>query len=1154
MRLLASGFLVAAAIFAASCDKLDTSRTVEPYSSFGAAVYREGCQRVAYTGQLDQKNAGLRKTVDVSGQYGRAVCVDNMPPPADAPPILSAIVGQKDLLIAVVDTILPKDFLDTLEHFLEQLLVLSDDGTMETAIRQLGNVLGTMGADPDFGPALSRLALRNGYRPTRTAAGLVHTIVYYDKIDDFIGKSLSFIAKGGAAEAEWKQLLTAASFALRTAQPVAQANAPDRTLRLALNLLTSRHPDLATGTARPLVTRDYRGLALAAVDAKGKVLPPFVDMDNDGLADVDANGHFVDAAGNVLTPPSPFPQLGVTDSAPRDTLGRALTAPNATTTLYQYLDLDGTVFGGLARETLALMSPDPKKDITFGLGWGVGALLGPRTMKTQTYTDNAGKSLGSLTYNGFDVTQAPVLDLVHGLLQLLGDPNADQTFQSTYTLLNQYESPTARLVGAMLDASDTGKQYPNAVVPPNSVLYDDLMVIVNRILAIPGLPEDLMDALENPAVKDFAPMMARMMVARNQVDFVRQQTAFPLLQNGNDLDVIDPVDRTIADSDYNRSIMQRIAHLIHDSNGVEFCNKQGATPHVIGLPAFGSFDKCAMFRIPDLALFYALSMTSQAAKDANPSAKSGADFCAHLTTNNVLLTGGCPTLIGGLVGIDGFGQYPTPASLNRSLFLENKDKPSTTLGGTFLADTTDDIYCSDGDRFIDAHNKSLMAWEVKLKAAPSGNPNATFYTAVQPLIDAFAKHDECLQSDPIAGCTKSQNAAKIFVDLLAVLHTHWTSPNGSYFGHKYQSTDPTKPRFAYPDNVVSYEPLLAQVLSQGDLMPAVLALAPTLNHMTVDGASGPLARPFIIGTAKYLFQFGGAPGLTYRNGATQAFRSDGTTPVPQVTPYYLIADAYAHKRSALAAASADQAAAWKRATSALVDQLLTIQKNPNGTFQFANRRFRAISLITINFLRSRIAAHAKSGDLAQWVHQTLINDLTDKLGGPTFAAVADFTAKIEGDSDARTQMYNLFEYLVDEADNDVVFQTALTTLADQVQMFLDDPDLVPVAHVLGSALDPTNGAVDAQLTLTKRAHDLDTAKALLTILRNLYKQDPVSGVYPASTLADILSELNRAQPGHGGDLSGDDYKAILNGAKSFLLDEQHGFMRFQNIVESRGPK
>src|SRR5439155_26837383 len=272
------------------------------------------------------------------------------------------------------------------------------------------------------------------YRPTKTAAGLVHTIVNYPGIDDFIGKTLGLIAPGGTAESEWKQLLTAGSMALKTVQPVANPGDQERTLKLALNLMTSTHPDLATGATRPLVLRDYRGLAQAQT-VNGKVMAPFVDKDNDGLADVDNMGHFVDATGAPLALPSPFPDLGAADSAPRDAQGRALTAQGGTTTLYKYFDLDGTIFGGLAREGLRLM--DPQKDTTLGLVYGMGALLGPRKSQTQMYMDAAGGMIGSLNYNGFDTTQSPVLDLAHGFVQLLGDPSADSTFQSTATLLNQ---------------------------------------------------------------------------------------------------------------------------------------------------------------------------------------------------------------------------------------------------------------------------------------------------------------------------------------------------------------------------------------------------------------------------------------------------------------------------------------------------------------------------------------------------------------------------------------------------------------------------------------------------------------------------------------------------------------------------------------------
>lgn len=1134
-------------------DDLNTANQIEPYTSFGGIMYREGCQRVAYTGQLAQKEAGQIQTVDVSGSLGRSVCVDGATPPAGSPEKLTAIVGQKDLLIATVDLILPKDFLNTLEGFLEALAPLADDDTMPHAIQSLGNLLDVMYKDPDFAPALARLASRVGYRPTSTAAGLVHTIVEYPGIDDFLSKTLGLIAPGGTAETEFKTLNQALSMELRSAAPVANPASPERTLRLALNLLLTNHVDLkgAPGTTLPLVARDYRGLALAPAPG-GKVMAPFVDKDMDGLADVDNMGHYVDASGQPLNLATPFPQAGTPDTAPRDAQGRALAASGSANLLYQYYDLDGTVMSGLNREALTLM--DPTKDTTLGLVFGTGALLGPRTTQTKMYMDPAGGMMGALTYQGFDTDQSAILDMLHAFIQLLGDPNIQPTLQTASTLMAQYESPTARAIGAMLDAKDRANLHAEAMIPETSTIWDDLTPIIVRVLRVPGLAQDVMKALQDPRMKAFAPMVARLMSAKNQVDFDHNNNpGYPLLDN---LSTIVPVDRTKPDTDYNRSLMQRIAQLIHDANGTQFCNKDGAT-----VPLFGTYNKCDLFQVDDLGLLYVTAMSSVRNgthnnfynEDFPASAQNLSNFCNYIKPAGVKAV--APAIIeGGALGtgINGFTCNPTPHALNVSLFLTSSDK---SAHNPLLANTTDDIICSDTDKFIDVHNKSIFAWEAPMATHPEA---ADFYDAVQPLVDAFVLHDECLARDPATNnCTKTQNAGKIFVDLFAMLHAHYGSPQSTYFGHQYQSSNPAGTRYAMLDNVVSFETLMAELLGQADLVPSIINLAPTLNTINTDGTTGGTkirAQDALVATAQYLLDPANSKlnGIAYRNGMTSTVQSDGKTPVAQVTPYYLLADAFAHKRSALAQATGQQSASWKSATSALVDQMLTVEKMGNGNYQLKNRRMHAITLILIDFVRTRLTAHSKQGDILTWVHQTLTQDLTDILGGPVFAAFADFTAKVEGDPDARNQLYGLLSYLVDEANHDAAFQTALITLTDQVQTFMDDPDLVPVAHVMGSAMDPANDTVDAQLTLVKKSHDVDSQHALLTMLRNLYKQNAMGG-YPASDLADILSELNRAHPGVGGALAAEDYKSILGEVRDFLLDDKRGFTRFLNIVKARGP-
>jgi hypothetical protein len=783
------------------------------------------------------------------------------------------------------------------------------------------------------------------------------------------------------------------------------------------------------------------------------------------------------------------------------------------------------------------------------------------------YMDSAGGMIDSITYNGYDTSQSAVLDLIHAFAQVLGDPNAIDSLQATEQLLTRYESPTARLIKAMFDVNDLGKMHPEAQIPPTSIIYDDLAPLIIRILRVPGLAQDLVVALQNPHVRGLAPMMSRLMQARNQVDFDHGAGPdFLLLANGADLDGIDPVDRSQPDVDYNQSLMQRIAHMIHDANGAQFCNKQGANPSFI--ISLGTYDKCTLFEIDDLALFYILNMSSVGSNSSGfpQSAISGANFIDHMIdgtlVKDAILAAGALGAQDGLLefqtGITGFKSYPTPAALNRSLFLRPNEQSS------FLQATTDPIPCTDGDLFTDVHDKSIMAWETRLVNNPAGMLNSayyndTFYDAIRPVVDAFARHEECLAVDRATGnCTQIQNAAKILVDLLAMFHEHWPSPNSSNFGHQYQSTSRSQPRFAFTDDVHSYEPLLTAVLGKMDVVPAVIDMAPTLTTFTVDGtASGQPALPVLIGTARYMFDPAAATaGVAYRDGSTTTVMADGVTPIPRTTPYYMLADAFAHKRAALAAAGADQANAWKASTSTLVDDMLTVVKNSNGSFQLKNRRMHAVTQILVEFVRSRLESHTASGDVDDWAHKQLTQDVTDIMGGPVFAALGDFVSKVEADPDARTQLYNLLQYMMNEAQNDEVFQTALTTLADQVQMFLDDPDLVPVAHIFGEALNPARNIVDQQIDLIKRARDLDTRtpeRALLVILRNLYKLDQ-NNVYPASNVADIVSEINRTHPGQGGDLNAGDYKTLLGETRDFLTDEQRGLPRFIEIIKNRGPK
>jgi hypothetical protein len=710
----------------------------------------------------------------------------------------------------------------------------------------------------------------------------------------------------------------------------------------------------------------------------------------------------------------------------------------------------------------------------------------------------------------------------------------------------------------MLDTSDRGKQHVEAEIPTTSTLYDDLAPIIARTLRVKGLPAALLAALNDPHVQGLAPMIARMMTAKDQVDFDHTNAAIggargaPFYDVVGNLDNPTPVDRTQLDSDYNRSLMQRIAHLVHDSSGLSLCNKDNAS--TFGL----TFARCKLFQIPDLAMFFALNMASPEVKMNMARAATTYDvasFREQITDPSIKsLIADSPvgdnTLEHTLVKIDGFTRFPSPKALTRALFLRTTDSGESA----FLASTMDPVVCVDGDRFIDVHDKSLAAWEMALPGNPSGFVDDTFYDAVQPLIDAFASYDECVAVAADGSCSKAQNAIKIFVDLLSVLHEHWASPQSTYFGHGFQSADRSQPRYSAGDKVVSFEPLLAEVL-RADLVPSLLAIAPVLTGLELD--DGTPALPALVAALQYVFDPQVTPaGLAYRSGQTTAVESDGVTPVARATPYYLIADGFAEKRAVLASIASDpdgamQSAKWKAATSALVDQVLTVDQTSPTSWQFHNRRFHAITQALISFVRGRVAAHAATGDLDSWVHQDLTGDLTDKLTGPVFAALGDLSGAIEHDDAARAQFYGLLLYLIDEAGHDAVFRNALALVADQAQQFVADRDMVPIAHVIGNALDPGQNIADAEVALVKRSHDLDTDQALLTILRAMFEPDATTGVEPASDLADLVTTVDRSTPGQTGDLDAGDEASTLAGLRDFFGDNQRGFLRFVAIVHNR---
>jgi hypothetical protein len=1088
-KALALGALAALIGALAACeDAFDDSRQPVDTGSFGTTVYTLACKRVAFTSDLGDGDG----KVDVSGDAYRAYCRSGTGLPAKPIAAVQALGDQRRDLIAAVDATFPKGFLDPLQAFLSSatFLPVYDDGTAQKAADRLAAGFDTLAKDGDFTAAMARLDGRLGYRAGSAQGGVLPQVSAYPQLDATLLKLGDALAPGGPAHDALVTLETALGRELLDAQPASAPTAPERTLALARDLLLGERAGLTTGKPSYLVARDARGLALVAKP----IAAPFVDKDGDGLADADASGRFVDASGQPISAPTPFAVAWKSDGQKRDSAGRAVNAQGQP--LYQYLDLDQTVLVALARDLPDLANPT--RGTVGNLVRGAVTLLGKRQMVTKTFTNPAAKPLA---YRGFDPSTSALLDLTYGFLHVLTDPHTDDTLGLLRALAQDHEAQAARLLEAIFDAADVAKTFPDARLEPGSPLYDDLMAVVLQILNEPGLAEDLLRALEDPATRPLGKIFANLMRDDDAITLdPRTQAVVGSLRT--------PVDRSQSDSGMNRSLMQRVLHLINDSSGVTLCNKQGAVVTFFGFPTTFPYDQCDLLQIDDLAIFYAQSIAY--AKDASGNVLTDSKGRPlpkaelHFNLPGYLEPFVTDSLMESQSTIDGFRKHPTPEALNRVLFLQ--PMPS------FLAAAMDPAVCKDGDRYIDQHGGTLPALEL-----------GGFYDALRPVLQVFADRDR----------------EDLFIDVMVALHKHW--PSRQSLQHQWQN--PAGRGYAWASDVRSYEPLLIKILDDDALWGALVEGAPTVN--AVAAPSGRLAPEVLADAARFVFR--PDSNLTNRAGAHTTLTEDGRT-VPVLTPWYVLADAEKAKRAQLAAAGAE-GTLWQTAISQVVDVLARGEKL-GSTWRFKNPRFKAVSVALIDFVRARLAAHRQAGDLAAWLGQGLPADVQRLTTGPVLPAAADFVVALEAVPEAWTAVLNLLIYL--NTDGTPPFQPSTAVVADLLQWYLADADLVPLTRAAGKVIDPELGVLDAELTFVQRARHADGKQVLATLLGHL-DGELVPGRTPLAVIADAIAEVNRAHPfvDLGKPLSADDYARVLGAVRTFLDDEKRGLARFVAIVKNR---
>ncbi len=766
------------ALFGGACHQgIDTTRRAAPRATLGDDIYGAMCDRLGATSFREDLVGASYHAIchfDAQGQYGDTVDVSALPPVSKpeaqqaralsvaklerlaqrrATVIRALNAALPDIDIPNLTTEEPTDTVrlhDALLDFTQQLTKLYEPteeapvgpGLMPTTTRAFGRLFEALRDSQPAREALMRIAGREGYRPNGTGLGAIRTMLSYPEMRPFVRAQLEVLGPQGSASSALQQMLgvlknelvsTVAEVSLLPPYSLDGATAspsrPRETIEVMAALMLDQNDVYAppTGDERRYISRrDGRGFVVPLGNqpgVSGTVLPPFVDTNSDGFADVDGLGQFVDANGSALALPPPFYIPG-TVAGTVDPYGRPVEL------IYEYVDTNRTLVGALARDMVPLVDPnryaadgDPqpwlseKESLMYALS-GLYVLAGPRApaqydhVAEQVLAADApcpsaigepnpitGKPLPCSTYQRFVAEQSPLPDLVHAVGQVLADPRSDTMLLALLDLVDNHPDDVARLLGAALrikeiaDAHDqlaASGEEPKAELAYEVPIWDEMAAVLSDMSEEPGLVQRLIEALASPVTvashpqhaqipgppsQHFGQTIGAFMTMRDRYQYdpnningpaYNLTAGYPSLENPSH-----PVDRKQPLSGDNRSLFQRSIQLIYDGARVRACNKPDTYVYT-GLgdfywPLIGAgYAECELFSFDNVgAVFLDSTLPEDHPKRAELVIKS-------VTLNAILGFLGTFTSADEFMedasGLDGMTLHPASPALGRLLF------------------------------------------------------------------------------------------------------------------------------------------------------------------------------------------------------------------------------------------------------------------------------------------------------------------------------------------------------------------------------------------------------------------------------------------------------------------------------------------------------
>jgi len=1042
--------------------------------------------------------------------------------PRDAEARTAMLDRRRQGFIDAVDTAVPPDDTKQLDTFLRRSSFSIDHHRMQPVTKKLRLAMLEAADNEEVLEALDGRGYPDIDTYLETSPSLIAHIAEYPDLAESLRPILNALARsdgwtpdGESAPDESREFRGTQRALAAAMEALSEPGSRDTVFRAApvvlRGALMTEQAVFEVEGARELaaVRYDSRGFPRPQRSPNGTLPFPLTDDNDDGMADIDEEGRFLlqSETANTIEP------FRTADRGPvrRDDRGRAVT--DTDDSVFEYLDLTRT-----------------------GLFHSVGTVADWTEAGVQwQFIDGLPALLGDQQSSGRYSPEQPVVDLVHAGLSAIDIDEIGSALAGLGRFLHRERAAIAEISAALEFAADTIEQTPGTELGDDQTIDYDLIPLLRELSSDPELWADVVAALDDPIVRRADEAFATMLRYRNKdiapAEDGPYNQCFETCRNrgdtqwadadhphgigtveryqcitacSNDAIFSEQTDFDEPESRQNRSISQRLFHLLRDVSGTPYSME--ITSPDVGPPVF-LLDNSAEAFIDSIAQEVHLRDLVNEEFEApllGLDPDTIADFASTLST---------------LTGVE-LDTRPRPSQITR---LFNQEDVSANILG-FEVDISDPI-CKDGYVMANHHADILYAAEA------SG-----LVDTIQPLAKAFGKHG------------RNDLFAKFFV----VLHDHYSNYDDLY-EQKDGSPAPMK-----GSNFVSLEPALLQILQDDRLFRAISSTAATINGMkAVDGtpvvehlrrvvqqASSPLEQP----------AYDGRTSVTMRDDRT----TDSPTPL-----HYLIrgADELADRASNYPEAET----ALRDAASTIASDLFGTYTTDTGAIRLENPGHMALFGIALGDIGDA-AARLDDQTRHEQFTRAWPQAVSDGLASQNFADVTALLDRLAENPEVRNAIDGLFAHALDDPEGRRI-TTAATyrLLVRSVRLATWQPIARHLADVIDPDRDwdlsedhrhhartgITSNVVELMRDILSRDVDNYSQRLLRRALNETVETRAGEQRSPVGFITNTLARYYRQQPDATSDFEAADHGNVLREIAGWLGDDDHGIERLYELIGLR---